>query len=400
LSTLKIQTPRWAVPLLQPARYKGASGGRGSGKSHFFAELLVEEHIRYKDQQTVCIREIQKSLKFSAKKLIEDKIRSLGVAHLFDITLSEIRRIGGEGIIIFQGMQDHTAESIKSLEGFDRAWVEEAQSISGRSMELLLPTIRAPGSEIWFSWNPDTEQDPVEQHFKDQDEDMIHVHVNFTDNPFCPQELINEAKRHQRTNPDTYNHVWLGAYNTRSESQVLNGKWRVAEFTPQSDWAGPYCGLDFGFAQDPSAGVKCWVKDETLYVEYEAGKIGLELDQTAQFMIERIPSFHKLPVRADSARPESISYLRRKGLPKIQPVKKWPGSVEDGVSHLRSYDEIVIHPRCKQVIDECRLYSYKTDKKTGDILDTIIDDNNHYIDAIRYALGPLIKQQQIIFEAL
>ena len=132
--TLEIKTPRWCLPLLPKKRYKGAKGGRGSGKSHFFAELLVEEHIINPDQQTVCIREIQKSLKFSAKKLIEDKIQSLGVGHLFEITLTEIRRIGHSGIIIFQGMQDHTAESIKSLEGFDRAWVEEAQSLSLRSM--------------------------------------------------------------------------------------------------------------------------------------------------------------------------------------------------------------------------------------------------------------------------
>lgn len=398
--TLEIKTPRWCLPLLEPKRYKGAKGGRGSGKSHFFAELLVEEHIINPGQQTVCIREIQKSLKFSAKKLIEDKIQSLGVSHLFEITLTEIRRIGHNGIIIFQGMQDHTAESIKSLEGFDRAWVEEAQSLSARSMELLLPTIRAPGSEIWFSWNPDQPSDAVEQLFKDLGDDAVCVHVNFTQNPFCPQELINEANRHLRVNPDTYGHVWLGEFNTKSEAQVLNGKWRVDEFAPQSDWDGPYQGLDFGFAQDPTAAVRCWVFNDRLYIEYESGRIGLELDRTSQFIKSEIPRFDKFATRADSARPESISYLRRKGLPRIESVKKWPGSVEDGIQHMRSYEEIIIHPRCKKTIEEARLYSYKTDKKSGDILDAVIDAHNHYIDAVRYALAPLIRQQTIIFEAL
>lgn len=145
--TLKIETPRWSVPLLRPNRIKGAKGGRSSGKSHTFAEMLVEEHIHDKDLQSVCIREIQKSLKFSAKKLIESKIREFGVSHLFEITLTEIRRVDGQGLIIFQGMQDHTADSIKSLEGFDRAWVEEAQSISKRSLELLEPTIRKDGRD-------------------------------------------------------------------------------------------------------------------------------------------------------------------------------------------------------------------------------------------------------------
>ena len=170
---LQILTPRWAIPLLCKKRYKGAKGGRGSGKSHFFAEMIVEEHISDADTQSVCIREIQKSLKFSAKKLIEDKIYSMGVSNLFDITQTEIRNVKGRGIIIFQGMQDHTADSIKSLEGFNRAWCEEAQSLSNRSMELLLPTIRAQGSELWFSWNPENETDPIEELFKNIGNDGI-----------------------------------------------------------------------------------------------------------------------------------------------------------------------------------------------------------------------------------
>ena len=163
---IKRDIPRWAIPFRQPARYKGASGGRSSGKSHFFAEEAVEAMVNDPSLRFVCIREVQRSLKFSAKSLIESKIWALGVGHLFTVLEREIRRNDGTGVMIFEGMQDHTSESIKSLEGFGRAWVEEAQSISQRSLDLLLPTIRAEGSEIWFSWNPNQPTDPVDAFFR------------------------------------------------------------------------------------------------------------------------------------------------------------------------------------------------------------------------------------------
>ena len=401
---LVIETPEWAIPLLSPARYKGAYGGRGSGKSHFFAELLVEEHVANPNQRSVCIREIQKSLQFSARQLIVSKIQALGVSHLFDITLTEIRSVRGNGIIIFQGMQDHTADSIKSLEGFDRAWVEEAQNLSARSLKLLRPTIRNQGSEIWFSWNPDQPDDPVDSLLRPENgyaPDAIVVQVNAEQNPFLPQTLREEMEFDRRHNPDDFHHVWGGGYNTKTHAQIFAGKWRVDEFEPGDDWEGPYYGLDFGFANDPSAGVKCWRHDGRLYVEHEAGRIGLELDDTAKFMDERIPGFCRHVVRADSARPESISYLKRQDprkerpyIPLIESVKKWPGSVEDGIEFIKSHKEVVIHTRCREMQKEARLYSFKTDKRTGDILPQIEDANNHYWDAVRYALGGLIKGKQ------
>jgi phage terminase large subunit len=395
-NTLQIDTPRWSLPLLEPSRYKGAKGGRASGKSHFFAELLVEEHVRNPDLQSVCIREIQKSLKFSAKKLVEDKIRALNVAHLFDITLTEIRRLNGHGVIIFQGMMDHTADSIKSLEGFDRAWCEEAQSLSARSIELLIPTIRKPGSELWFSWNPGQHDDSVEKLFHDNPVAVL-VHVNYTDNPWCPDEMHKLAAWQSKVDYERYSHIWLGGYNTKSDSQIFMGRWRVDEFDPSPDWDGPYHGLDFGFANDPTCAVRCWIGGNTLYIDHDPGRVGLDLDDTAAYFRQRIPGIERHAMRADSARPESISYLQRHGLPRIEAVKKWPGSVEDGIEHLKTYDEIVIHSRCKDMQEEARLYSYKIDKRTGDITDKIEDDHNHRWDAVRYALGPLIKSDGFVF---
>ncbi len=149
------------APLEQRGRYIGAHGGRGSAKSHYFAEKLVRRCVAMRGTHAVCIREVQKSLAQSAKRTIEGKIQTLGVGHLFDVQKAEIKTPGG-GLIIFQGMQNHTADSIKSLEGYDVAWVEEAQTLSQTSLRLLRPTLRKPGSELWFSWNPKKPDDPVD----------------------------------------------------------------------------------------------------------------------------------------------------------------------------------------------------------------------------------------------
>lgn len=389
---LQIATPRWAVPLLEPARYKGGKGGRSSGKSHFFAEMLAEEHVAMPDLQSVCIREIQRSLKFSAKKLIEDKIRSMGVSHLFDITLTEIRRIGHEGIIIFQGMQDHTAESIKSLEGFDRAWCEEAQSLSARSMELLLPTIRSPGSQIWFSWNPERPDDPVDELFKQDDDDMISVHVNYLDNPFCPDEVIKEADRHKRHNPDTFGHVWLGEYNLMSDEIVFSGKWREDETIKPSELDNIYYGADWGFAVDPSVLLRCWVSEDKreIYIDHEAYQSGVEIDDLPA-MFDGVPGSRKNKITADCARPETISYLNRNGF-WVVGARKGKDSVIEGVNFLQSYT-IVVHPRCDKLIRELNAYRFKVDKRNGDILPILVDKDNHCIDSLRYSVESLMFAQ-------
>ena len=387
-------------PLLESKRYKGAKGGRGSGKSHFFAECIIEAMLINPDTRVVCIREIQRSLKFSSKALIESKINSLGVSEYFEITLTEIRAKRGNGLIIFQGMQDHTADSIKSLEGFDIAWVEEAQNLSKRSLELLRPTIRKENSELWFSWNPENETDAVDSFFKQMQEngatDFVLITANFSDNPFLPTELFNEQEYDRKFNPSTYEHIWLGGYNTKSDALIFKDKFRVENFS--TDGLGnPYHGLDFGFANDPTAAVRCYIHDRKLYISHEAGAVGLELDYTAEFLKERIENIHKYVIRADNARPESISYLKRHGLSMITPTIKGKGSIEDGIEFIRSFEAIIIHERCVETAREFRLYSYKTDPHSGDILPQILDENNHYIDALRYALEPLIKSKTTIW---
>ena len=390
---LQIKTPRWALPLLQcKKRYLGAKGGRASGKSHFFAESVVERLLIEPDSRIVCIREIQRSLKFSAKQLIEDKIEALNVGHMFDVQATEIHRRGGNGLIIFQGMQDHTADSIKSLEGFDVAFCEEAQSLSARSIELLDPTMRKDGAELWFSWNPRSKDDAVEKLFRENDMGYL-VHVNYTDNPFVPQAMIELAQAALARDPDRYNHVWLGQYESISESQVFYGKWQVDEFEPMQGWDGPYLGVDFGFRPDPLVAIKCWVHDERLYIEKEAYGVGIEIDNTHNFITNHIPEFDRYASRADSAEPKTISYLQRHGFPRMEGVKKWPNSINEGIRFIRGFKSVIIHPSCKGAIDDFRLYSHKLDKLSGDILPDVLDANNHAPDAVRYAIAPLIKAQ-------
>lgn len=391
MTELVIDTPAWAEPLLDYARYKGAWGGRGSGKSHLFAENAVEEMLMDPNASIVCIREYQKSLKFSVKKLIESKIKAMGVSGAFDIQRDEIRNKRGDGVMIFMGMQDHTADSIKSLDGFKIAWVEEAQNISERSIKLLRPTIRAPGSSIWFTWNPDQPTDAVEQLLRGPNPPpgAVVVNANYTDNPYFPDVLRDEMEYDRRFNPDAFGHVWLGEYNKKVKAQIFGGKWRVEAFKPGADWDGPYHGLDWGFSSDPTAAVRLWIHDGRLFVEYDAEKRGLELDDTPEYIDSEIPGFSNYRIIADSARPESISYCKRHGMPAIEGAVKGKGSVEHGIEFIRNFKEVVIHERCQATQREFRLYSYKVDKLSGEVLPEIVDAFNHCIDAIRYALEPV-----------
>ena len=393
MSTLQIKTPRWVLPIITSEhRYKGAKGGRASGKSHFFAEAIIERHIQDANSRTVCIREVQRSLKFSAKQLLEDKIKALNVEHMFEVMGTEIHNKQGNGIIIFQGMQDHTAESIKSLEGFDIAWCEEAQSLSKRSIELLDPTLRKDGSELWFSWNPRNETDAVEQLFTNNNQAKV-VHVNYLDNPFCPEAMFTLADHARELDYERYNHVWLGDYEKYNEAQIFYDKWKIEDFVVGKDWGSPYFGVDFGFRPDPLVAVKCWVYNDNLYIEKEAYGVGVEIDKTKEFICDIMPEFDKYVSRADSAEPKTISYLQRNGLPRMEGVKKWPNSIAEGIRFIRGYKSVIIHPDCKGSAEDFRLYSHKTDKLSGDILPDIQDSNNHSPDAVRYALAPLIKAQ-------
>jgi len=401
MPTLQIKTLPVFEPLLQPARYKGAWGGRGSAKSHFFAEYVIEQCVHNPPMRAVCLREIQNSLRQSVKLLIEDKIQKLGVGRSFRVLEDRIEAPRG-GMIIFNGMQNHTAESIKSLEGFRIAWFEEAQSMSKFSLGLLRPTLRND-AELLFSWNPRKASDPIDQFLRSGDlpKRSIVVRTSYEDNYFFPDDLRDEMEYDKRRDPDRYAHVWLGEYEKRSEARVFHN-WKVEEFETPSDARFRF-GCDWGFSIDPTVLVRCFIKGRTLLIDHEAWKIGCEIDYTPALFAgndtarnpprwpnpygyKGIPGSTTWPIIADSANPQSISYLARLGF-NIRSSIKGAGSIEEGIEFLKGYD-IVVHPRCKHTIDEFSTYSYKVDPKTDEILPVLEDKKNHVIDSVRYGTEP------------
>ena len=338
--------------------------------------------MRFHGMRSVCIREVQKSLEQSSKRLIEDKIEALGVSSLFGIQRDRINCPGG-GLVIFHGMQNHTAESIKSLEGYDRAWVEEAQNLSQRSLDLLRPTIRREGSELWFSWNPKNKDDPVETLLRtDPPPGARVVEANFEHNPWFPDVLRDEMEWDRGRDADKYAHIWRGGYLTKSKARVFDN-WKVEEFETPSG-VRFYFGADWGFSIDPTVLVRCWIDGSTLYVDQEAYKVGCQIEKTPA-LFETIPESKRWPITADSARPETIDYMQRHGFPRIVAAKKGADSVEDGIEFLKNYD-IVVHPRCIHTADELAMYRYKTDKLTEEVLPILEDKKNHVIDSLRYAV--------------
>ncbi|MBL4859397.1 MAG: PBSX family phage terminase large subunit [Acinetobacter sp.] len=377
-----IQVSKAFQPLWKPARYKAAYGGRGSGKSRGFVDMAVARASSEPGLRIICIREVQQSITQSVKQLVEDRIKALSVPNFR--LLNAHTETPGDGIIVYKGMQNHTADDVKSLEGFDIALVEEAQKLSQRSLDLLRPTIRKEGSELWFGWNPDKDTDPVDKFFRSghPPPDSTIVNMNWEDNPWFPDVLKADMEWDRERDADKYAHVWGGDYISASEARVFKN-WRVDEFDTPDNTRFLF-GADWGFSVDPTTLIRCWVKGRTLYIDYEAYAVGCAIEDTPA-MFEGVPDAAKWPIVADSARPETIHHMQCHGFPRMIRAKKGKDSVKDGIEFLKNYD-IVVHPRCKHVIDELAFYSYKVDPKTEEVLPILRDDNNHCIDALRYAV--------------
>jgi phage terminase large subunit len=367
-------------PLFTPSRYKAFWGGRGGAKSWSFARALLIRAFK-KPLRILCAREVQKSIADSVKRLLDDDIERMGMGYFFDSTLTEIRGANGS-LFIFAGLKTNV-DTVKSTEGIDIAWVEEANTVSQASLDTLIPTVRKEGSELWFSWNPKSAADPVDKMFRGEypPPDAIIRKVTFEDNDWFPDVLRKEMEWDLRRDPEKYAHIWLGEYQKNSEARVFRN-WRVDSFDVPNG-TRPHYGGDWGFAIDPTVLVRCWIVGRTLYIDQEAYEVGCAIDKTPA-LFDKVEGARKWPVTADSARPETIDYMRRHGYPHIQPARKGPGSIEDGIEFLKSFD-IIVHPDCKHAIDELTSYSYKVDKLTGEVLPVLDDKKNHVIDSIRYA---------------
>jgi len=389
----QIDLPDWAECLWKPARNIALWGGRGGAKSRSIGTALVlqaaQEHHR-----VLCCREIQNSIRASVKRLLDDEIERCGLFHLFESTEREIRG-PNDSLFIFSGLRGN-ASGIRSYEGLTDVWVEEAQTVSQASIDSLEPTMRAPGSRLIWSWNPDLESDPVDAMFRGNDTKLptytgppwpgppprsVVVNVNYPQNPWFPQDLREKMEWDRTRDFDKYQHIWLGQYRRNSEARVFRN-WRVEAFESPAN-VEYRLGADFGFSIDPSCALRCYIDGTQLFVDHEAWGLQVEIVNLPNLFMG-IPDAEKYWMTADSSRPDTISHLRNNGFPRIQSAMKGPRSLEEGVEWLKSYD-IVVHPGCQHLIDELTHYSYKVDSLTGQVTSVLEDRDNHLIDALRYA---------------
>jgi phage terminase large subunit len=380
--------------LQERARYIVLYGGRNGGKSWSIVRTLLDMAAET-PLRILCCREIMASIRESSFRLLVDQIRALGLEEAF--TVASDRIIGRNGSeFIFEGLF-HNISKIRSYEGINICWVEEAQNVSEASWVDLIPTIRTPGSRFFISFNPMHETDPVYVRFvKSERPDVLPKRVSWRDNPYHSAEMEAERLWLLKTDPDAHAHVWEGEFQAHSDAQIFHGKWSVEAFEPQPGWSGPYFGCDWGFSQDPTVLMKSWVYERSLYVEAEAWAVKCDNDKLPA-LFRRIDGSDREIIRADSARPDQISHMQKNGFPRITACEKGKGSVEDGIAHMRSYERIVVHPSCTHTEQEMRLYSYKVDKLSGNVMADVVDKNNHCIDALRYALEPLMKKKGATF---
>lgn len=418
------------------ARYKFARGGRAGSKSHnaiIIAALLGKE----KPLLIVCLREFQKNLEESVYRLLCNKIR-------MDDSLTRHYRIMSDKIIglngteiVFSGIKN--AKNFKSFEGADIAIVEEAQTISAESMMIMIPTIRKPGSEIWFLYNPDEELDPVHQamlnpfsleteHLKmsgfseeeiiniqaSYDVGQVNIEINYYDNPHCPAIMKAEARKMERLDPELYRHVWLGECRKVSDAVIYKGRYQELEFTLEDYFGIPMFdgqvmdmiyGLDFGWVH-PQAIIESFRYKGAIYIWNEIVGTEMDMDDTTTRIINEMPWATNKPIYADSARADLIDTLCLPRLSKqgvqlpslnVLPAKKGAGSVEAGITWLKTHTMIYVHPRCVYTLANFRKYSYKKDK--NDTITTVINKvNDDCLDALRYSYTPLIGEDSTGFD--
>lgn len=394
-----------------PVRFRVAKGGRGSGKSHCFAEALIERAAE-KKTRILCAREIQKSIRDSVKALLTKKIKELGYESEFNVLDTEIRHSNGS-LITFVGLRSNI-ESVKSTEDVDICYVSEARTVSQTSWDVLTPTIRNVGSEIWCDYNPEDPKDPVDAKFSGDavPPGSIVRHINYTENPFFPDVLRVEMEWDKSRDIEKYNHVWLGLHKTNSEARVFK-KVEVREVPDPPAGTVFRFGADWGFSVDPSVLLRMWIDGRTLYIDREAYRVGCETEDLPKLFAGKdganegevwtpeleaaypgIEDAKKWPITADSARPETISHMNKRGF-KMTGARKGPNSVAEGIEWLQSYD-IVIDPSCKHAAYEFTSYAFKIDDKTNQVLPILVDKDNHVIDAARYATESLRKPRHNI----
>ncbi len=380
-----MKLPDYGFGLFAPSRYKLVYGGRGSAKSETVGRVLLSRGMQ-EPRKVLCAREFQNSIRDSVHSTLKDIIYSDGLDNHYKVSANSIEGINGTQFI-FKGLQSYN--SIKSIPNITDLWVEEAQTMSEDSFRIVIPTIRKEGSEVYFTLNPENEEDVIYREFlaHEKRKNVLRISANWKDNPFFPEVLREEMEYLYSVNPDLAEHVWGGQLRKNSDSQVFAGKYVVESFD-ETKLGQAYSGSDWGFSNDPMAYVRCYVQGEVLYIRYAKHGKRIELPHIADWL-EQFPEVKLNRIRGDSARGDIISMLANSKF-NIVGAKKGKGSVEQGVDYIKGFRRIIIHPDAMDALSEFKNYSYVVDKRTGQVGRDLIDAFNHIIDALRYALEPFI----------
>lgn len=391
-------------------------GGRGSTKSSFIALEIIAGIIRDPDANGIVFRKVGDTIKDSVLANLEWAIEKYGYEDFFTVTVSPARIIykpTGQRII-FKGLDNPLKiKSIKLKRGyFKYSWYEEAAEFSGPSeLRSVGQSVKRGGPSFieFLSYNPPIDpQAWINAEFEIEKSGKYQHSSTYLDVPrdWLGEEFIQDAEWLRENNPLAYEHEYMGVATGIQEAIIFSGKYKITDFEPDPKWDGPYFGADWGFANDPSTLVKCWVEvldnsvpvnrsPKNLYIEYAEFGDKIELDDYPAFY-RKVPGSDRYRINADNSRPETISHVKSKGY-NIAAAEKWPGSVEDGITVLKSFNNIFIHTRCKRMQEEARLYSHKIDRLTKQITPDIVDKYNHGWDAVRYSLDKYIRRRSSIF---
>ena len=407
-----------------PSRYKVPYGGRGSAKTWGVAGLAVALGSMHQ-MRFLCAREYQSSIRESVHQILSSRIIDLGLSRYYDVQRDAIigkqRTKDGDGYrhteFIFAGVKTDPSK-VKGTEDVDVCLIEEGEKISKESWKDLHATVRnrRGGSEIWCVFNPRDKTDPTYERLVARDPCPPHIRrakLNFNDNPWFPADLnierVDLLNQIRDTKDDDerlqlqhdYDHIWLGECQMRSDAAVFRRRVVIEEFPDPPAGTTLRYGADWGFANDPTALVRMWItvnadRSEELWISHEAFGYRVENDELPA-LFDTVPGVREWPIKGDSARPETISHLAKKFNFRVTAAEKWPGSLEDGIAHVKAYRRIHIHARCKKMQEEARLYSYKIDRLTSDVLPIVVDKWNHGWDAVRYGLDGVIKHKRSFF---
>lgn len=359
-------------------------GGRGGAKSHSIAEAVVGLSCQ-REERVVCGRQFQNSIKDSVRELLLQKVQKMGMAAYFTVTETELINVATKSRFSFTGM-DRNPDSVKSLEGATIFWGEEAQTFTRRSVEIILPTIRSGRARFVWGWNPRFRTDIIDDMFRGKaPPDKAYVkQVSWRDNPYFYQtRMPSEMARSLKANPKRHTHIWEGGYDENPDAAIFTN-WRIGR-VDVPDKCIPRFGMDFGFSADPNFVVKLYVIEElgVIYIAQESCGYHVP-NRDIPAMLDEFHGIRNYPITADSARPETIEYLQSKGF-NIYGARKGPGSIKNGITWLQGYD-VVISPDCPILAEEFRTYTWKLDPNGKPLPMPAEHQQDHGIDAVRYAV--------------